>query len=275
MSSLSEKRPLQDQAAQTLPELSQETIYNQPKLTAELLQRVSKSNEKVLKNLTLAHDHDFEEKPDNLHSLALIGAENPSMSWKIWQALWKELTSPSTQKRPPVLVALDGIDHWMTLSKYRSAEYNLIHAHQLAPIRHFLQVLFNKDGAGTLANGGMILAARTGSNPPSVPDFELLVKQLDAQARGLKIGDEAFPMPQPYGRVDQRVLNLLEGSDGLNIQRLNGLERNLEARGLLEYFARSGILREAVSDRTVAEKWSLSGGGVIGELARFAQRLVV
>lgn len=251
-------------------------MYNQPKLTAELLQRISKSNDKVLKRLPLAHTHDLEgRQPKDLYSLTLIGAENPKLSWKIWQALWKELTSPSPAKRPPVLIALDGIEHWMTLSKYRSAEYKPIHAHQLVPIRQLLQVLFNKDGAGNLANGGMILAATSGSNTPSVPNFELLLKQLEAREKGLNVGDDGFPMPQPYKAVDERVLGLLDGSDGLSVQRLKGLEKDVEARGLLEYFARSGVMRQVVSATAVAEKWSLAGGGVIGEMARFGNRLIV
>jgi small subunit ribosomal protein S29 len=273
----SEKQPHQHQAAQTstaLAEPSQEIIYNQPTLIAELLQRISKSNERVLKSLSLAHDHHFEgHTPTNLLGLAVIGAEDSKLSWRVWQALWKELTSTSKQDRPPVMVALDGIDHWMTLSKYMSAEYSPIHALQLAPIRHFIEILFNKNGEGKLAHGGIVLAAMTASNSPSVPAFELLMKQLEAQERGLKMGEEGFPMPQPYETVDQRVLDLLEGSGELNVQRLQGLEKDVEARGLLEYFARSGVFREKVDEITVAEKWSLAGGGVVGEMARFGQRL--
>jgi small subunit ribosomal protein S29 len=279
MSPSSERQPFQDQATQTPPlqlETSQQIMYNQPKLTAELLQRVSKSNEKVLKQLSVAHTHDIAGHiPDDLYSLSVIGAQNPTMSWSVWQALWKELTLPSQHKRPPVLVALDGIDHWMTLSKYRSAEYNPIHAHQLAPIQHFLQILFNEHRAGQLENGGMVLASTSASNSPSLPTFDLLLKQLEATERGLKVGDEDFPMPQPYKAVDQRVLGLLPGSDGLSVQRLKGLEKDVEARGLLEYFAKSGVMREAVNDVMVGEKWSLAGGGVIGEMARYGKRLKV
>jgi len=277
MGSSSEKEPHQHQTAQTssIPaEPSQEIIYDQPTLTAELLQRISKSNERVLKTLSLAHNHHFEgHTPTNLHSLAVIGAEDSKLSWRVWQALWKELTSPSNQDRPPVMVALDGMNHWMTMSKYRSAEYIPIHALQLAPIRHFIEILFNKNGAGELAHGGIVLGAMTASNSPSVPAFELLMKQLEAQERGLKMGDEGFPVPHPYKTVDQKILDLLEGSGELNVQRLQGLEKDVEARGLLEYFARSGVFREKVDETTVAEKWSLAGGGVIGELARFGQRL--
>ena len=279
MTAPSEQQPVQDQAAkdQPMPEASQQLMYSQPKLTAELLRRVAKSNEKVLKTLTLDQTHNLGEShnPKDLHSLADIGAQNPKLSWPVWQSFWKELTSPSLQKRPPVLFTVDGIDHWMTLSKYMSAEYHPIHAHQLAPIRHFLDVLFNRDGAGNLASGGIVLAATTGSNIPAVPTLGLLLRQLEAKEEGLKIGDERFPMPGPYKRVDERVLGLLPGSDGLKVQRLKGLEKDVEARGLLEYYARSGVMREVVSPVTVAEKWSLAGGGLIGEMARFGKRLRV
>lgn len=276
----SKEQPLQAEAAQTPSlrrETSQQMIYDQPKLTADLLKRISNSNKAVLQKLSLAHAHKLDgHKPTNLHGLAVIGVEDSKLSWRVWQALWKELTSPSSQqKRPPVLVALDDIDHWMTLSRYRSAEFNPIHAHQLAPIRHFLHMLFNKDGVGQLANGGMILAARTASNGRSVPTFDLVLRQLDARQKGLRMGDNEFPMPQPYKAVDPLVLGLFEGSDGLSVQTLKGLERDVEARGLLEHFARSGLMREAVSAATVAEKWTLAGGGVVGELTNLAKRLRV
>ena len=105
--------------------------------------------------------------------------------------------------------------------------------------------------------------------------FDLLLRQLDAKERGVKMDAAEFPMPQPYEKVDQRVLDLLAGCDGLDVQRLKGLDRDVEARGLLEYFARSGVFREAVSEKTVGEKWSLAGGGVIGEMARFGRKVEV
>ena len=51
------------------------------------------------------------------------------------------------------------------------------------------------------------------------------------------------------------------------MHRLKGLSKD-EARGLMEYWAKSGILRQTVSESLVGEKWSLSGGGVVGELER-------
>jgi small subunit ribosomal protein S29 len=45
-----------------------------------------------------------------------------------------------------------------------------------------------------------------------------------------------------------------------------------EAKGLMEYYAMSGVLRGSVTERFVSEKWSLSGGGIIGELESAAVR---
>jgi small subunit ribosomal protein S29 len=81
-------------------------------------------------------------------------------------------------------------------------------------------------------------------------------------------------MPEPYRKVDQRVLNMLGGSEETTVQTLRGLSRD-EARGLLEYFARSGILKESITEAAVGEKWSLSGGGVVGEMANLGKRVRV
>jgi small subunit ribosomal protein S29 len=43
----------------------------------------------------------------------------------------------------------------------------------------------------------------------------------------------------------------------------------------MEYFARSGLLRENINDEWVGEKWSLAGGGVVGELEKLGRRLRV
>jgi len=135
-------------------------------------------------------------------------------------------------------------------------------------------MLFCRPSAPNLANGGMILAATSGSNSPNFPDFRLLLRQLSARASGLDVTDQDFPMPEPYRKVDQRVLNMLGGSEETTIRTLRGLSRN-EARGLLEYFARSGVLKENITEDTVGEKWTLSGGGVIGEMANLGKRVRV
>jgi small subunit ribosomal protein S29 len=250
-------------------------------MTSDLLSRAAHSNERVLSGLKVSHRHSISgerlKAGMSLRDLLLIGAQDQHQAWPVWQAFWKELTQPAETAKartPPVLIAIDGLDHWMGLSKYRSAEFELIHAHQLVLIREFVSMLFSQPSASDLANGGMILATTSGSNSPTLPSFSLLLRQLVARASGVQVTDPKFPMPEPYRKVDQRVLNLLGGSEETAVQTLRGLSRD-EARGLLEYFARSGMLKESITEAAVGEKWSLSGGGVIGEIANLGKRVRV
>ena len=86
-----------------------------------------------------------------------------------------------------------------------------------------------------------------------------------------------MPRPQPFVRYDERVMRVLGGvrpEGGIEVQRLEGLSRE-EARGLMEYWARSGMMRKEVSEGLVGEKWTVSGGGVVGELERGCVRMRV
>ena len=256
-----------------------EQLYVQPEMTVQLLSRAAYSNDKVLSSLKVAHKHTIPEVRTSfdmsLKDLALAGAETPSYAWAVWQAFWKELTVPVEKAaRPPVLIAIDGLDHWMTTSKYRSAAYELVHAHQLALVRQFVNVLFSQPSGESLPNGGMIIAATSGSNSPTLPDFSLLLRQLKARQSGMQVTDEGFPMPEPYRNIDQHVTNLIGAAEKPELVTLQGLSRG-EAKGLLEYYARSGMMRESITEAIVGEKWSLSGGGVIGEMAKLGKRVRV
>ncbi|KAK3061617.1 hypothetical protein LTS18_005793 [Coniosporium uncinatum] len=78
------------------------------------------------------------------------------------------------------------------------------------------------------------------------------------------------PRWNPFVPIDTRVLAALEG---VHVQRLHGLSKD-EARSVLEYYAASGLLRKQVTDKVVAENWTLSGGGIVGELEKAAVRRV-
>ena len=75
--------------------------------------------------------------------------------------------------------------------------------------------------------------------------------------------------PNPYIKHDFRVLPTFST---VPILRVDGLSR-VESRTVLEYYAKSGMLRTAVDERLVAEVWTLAGGGVVGELERMTARL--
>jgi small subunit ribosomal protein S29 len=63
-----------------------------------------------------------------------------------------------------------------------------------------------------------------------------------------------------------------EGMKGVEVLRLRGLSK-VEARGLMEYWAQSGVLRQQVDERSVTEKWALAGSGIVGEIERGALQM--
>jgi len=256
---------------------SKDQMYNQPQLAADLLSRLAYSNADVLTKLKPVHKHGDRidpRKSKNLKDLALIGAEDRIMAPRVWDAMWKELTVPvegAKEKRPPVLVAIDGVNFWMGETRYRSSDYKVIHAHQFTLVKQFLDLLFSR-GQNSLGNGGMVMAVTTKSNHPITPAFELLVRQTRARQDGVEMTDSSFPLGDPYAKMpDSRVAELFHPDTQTAVTELKGLSRP-ESKGLLEYFAKSGIFREAVTDSEVAEKWSLSGGGIVGEMCKLGAR---
>jgi small subunit ribosomal protein S29 len=263
-------------------ESDSEQMYIQPHLTQLLLQRAVSSNESILKSLRLNHDHG---KPltlgsnATLYDLAQLGARDFHLSWPAWQALFKELSVSGANARPPVLIAADGVDHWMGPTLYRNREHKPIHAHQLSLVKQFVNLLFSTsapDAPSTFANGGMILFSTSASNSPAYPTFELLLSQVRAvQNHHIQPSSADFPVPKPYSNPDEHVLSLsafATAPENVQLTDLTGLSRE-ESRGYLEYFAKSGLLHQRVTDVFVSEMRGLSGGGVVGELARLGKRI--
>lgn len=112
----------------------------------------------------------------------------------------------------------------------------------------------------------MILAATSGNNAPRSESMNLAIAQTEARQTD---GKAAAPLRHPYKPWDQRVLDVLSR---VPVARVKGLSKD-EAKTIMEYYARSGLLRGAVSEALVAEKWTLAGGGVVGELERGTVRM--
>jgi len=234
---------------------------------ANLLSQIARANASVLSNLQLSQKHTLPiplQSNISLDRLADLGAKDPDIAWPIFQALWAELTTSSTEttKRPPILLALDGLGHVMTNTKYRDPDFNPIHAHDLAIVKHFMDHL---SGARGLPNGGMVIAAASQSSNPVIPSLTLALSQMEARASG----NTEVPEPQPFQSYDERIFKSLEG---VTAQKLRGLTKD-EAHGLMDYYAKSGILRQTVTEALVTEKWTLSGGGIVGELERAAVKM--
>ena len=213
--------------------------------------------------MRLSHDHNLSipiQSNISLDRFAMMGASDPDLAPEIYTAIWKELTSASKEgeglARPPVVFTIDSIAHIMKESAYMSPDVTPIHAHDLTIVSHFFRLL---SGKSSLPNGGMVLATDSSSNKPTIPGFEHAV----ARNAALQSGKQA-PQWDPWVKVDQRTIDVL---DGVDVWQIKGLSRE-EARSIMEYYAKSGMLRQTVNDNLVAEKWTLSGGGIVGELEK-------
>lgn len=149
----------------------------------------------------------------------------------------------------------------MQNSLYRSAEFELIHAHDLAVINHFVAYL---SGEKSLPNGGAVIAATSRSHAPISKSMDLaIMQQINRQAE--QEGPERDPYEKKYDERADKVLK------NMQVMWLSGLSKR-EARSLMEYWAKSGVLRQRVDEKTVTEKWALAGNGTVGELERGALR---
>ncbi|MCJ1311590.1 37S ribosomal protein S23 mitochondrial [Agyrium rufum] len=282
-------------------EKGQRVLYQQPTYLSTLLGSISKANKDVLSKLNVSHEHtDFPTPlPQNLSLDSLIGygAQDSTLAHATFIALMKELTSPSTEEypRPPLMISLDGLGHIMKSTAYSSPDFKPIHAHDLHLPQWFISHLVGSSG---LPNGGAVIASTSASNRPATPALDLALSRLEAQqdaskvrpspndlAAALKMSPIApflrateqqptlVPQRDPHKVYDKRVLDVLSNEKGnnLRVQRLEPLTKE-DARGLLEYYAKSGVLRQRVEERLVGEKWSLSAG-VVGELERCTFRM--
>lgn len=253
-------------------------LYIQPHYTANLLSTIAKANEAVLSTLQLSMEHDLPipvQSNISLSRFAELGARKPEIAHSIYVALMKELSAPSKpdagegQNRPPLFLGFDAIDHAMRLSEYLNADAAKIHAHDLALINDFARYM---TGENALPNGGMILAAISESNRASSASLDWILDSKNGPQPRFSphTGWKTEPIKEwsPYAPFDERVGKMLKTAEPLKVEGLS----KAEAKGLMEYYARSGVYRHAVTERAVAEKWSVSGGGIVGALERATVR---
>ncbi|KAL8758233.1 MAG: hypothetical protein Q9199_001643 [Rusavskia elegans] len=205
----------------------------------------------------------------SLSRLASLGASDPEIAYPIFNLLITDLLSPG---RPPVFLGLDGLAHAMQPGTgYTAPNLKPIHPHELMILEWYFKFL---SGQQRLPNGGIVMAATSQSNAPKVPSLDLALSELEGSIVTRAGQSVAKKEKNPFVRYDERVLNTLKTGGGVQVQRLQGLSKE-EARGLMEYWAKSGMVRERVSEGFVGEKWAISGGGVVGELERAVVRMRV
>ena len=252
------------------------TIYIQPHYTAHVLGNLARANHTLLSTLKISKQHQLPipvQSNISLARFAELGARDPELAWPIWQALWSELTTLSKSeeqglRRPPVFVSMDGVDQAMRMSAYLDSDAKPIHAHDLALVQSFVNLL---SGQTQLPNGGMIIAATCASNRAASPTLDYCLDHAYVTQHNSQPESQSLPLPtwQPYVPIDARVESAMQR---VHVQKLKGLTKD-EARGVMEYYARSGMLRGSVTDGLVSEKWTLAGSGIIGELEKGVVRV--
>jgi small subunit ribosomal protein S29 len=130
-------------------------------------------------------------------------------------------------------------------------------------IKHFTSLL---SGEIKLPNGGMIIGATSGSNRPQVPTFDICLAKDETRRKLSSTG-----LWSPFIAHDKLVQQVMRTVD---VWYLDGIDRP-EARGIIDYYAQSGMLRDTVTDNLVSEKWAIAGRGIIGEIERATIRMRV
>ena len=93
--------------------------------------------------------------------------------------------------------------------------------------------------------------------------MDLMINQ--QLGRQIGLSEKDIPLRDPWERkYDLKGEGALEG---VKVVMLRGVTKD-EARGLMEYWARSGVYRGAVDEKSVVEKWVVGGHGVVGEVER-------
>lgn len=239
--------------------------YMQHAYALKMIQALRKANQKLLTELKTVNPHPnlVQHFPVGTPLMQIANsAKEADTTWPIFNALWQELTAPNVS-RPPILFALDGLAHIMKVSAYRSPAFELVHSHDLAIIRRFVDYL---SGATTLPNGGAVVAATTRGNSPRSPSMELELARREAEQMSVLTGrDVPAPTKEPYRKdYDDRVEASLKN---VQVTKLKGVSKP-EARAIMEYWAASGVLRSRVDEKTVSEKWTIGGNGILGEIER-------
>ncbi|KAH8905106.1 mitochondrial ribosomal protein [Coniochaeta sp. PMI_546] len=239
---------------------TQPTQYSQQAYALRMLQSLRKANQKLLLDLKTVFPHPdlVQHFPVGTSLLQVANAaKEPDTTWPIFNAILQELTAENAG-RPPILFSLDGLSFIMKMSEYRSPAFELIHSHDLSIVRRFVDYL---SGKAKLPNGGAVIAATSRGNSPRNPSMELMIAKQEAK-QGLI---DQPPAKEPYNRkYDDRVEAALTNIEVLKLQSVS----RSEARSLMEYWAASGLLRTAVDEQAVSDKWILGGNGNLGEMER-------
>lgn len=238
-------------------EIPKSDQFSHPTYILKLMQNIQEANREVLSGLYIKGDHiHLPFNAPRSMSLATLAtaAKEADAAWPTFAAFWQELLLPG---RPPIMMNLDGLNHIMRVSDYRSPAFKLIHSHDLALLRIFTDAL---SGKTEFVNGAAIIGVTTKGNCPKLISVDTAI----AQAVAAQTGQQMPTRDLLNKKYDDRVLEALKGVSVYDVKAVS----KTEARALMEYWAASGVLRMRVDERSVSERWTLAGNGVLGEIER-------
>ncbi|KAK5674250.1 hypothetical protein LTS10_012988 [Elasticomyces elasticus] len=215
---------------------------------------------------------DTEMKPIHAHDLAIAGEFTSLLSGK--KALpngGMVMASTSKSTRPSV----------PTLDHYLARGHAMTQSSRAGPIYAMRDALLEQIKVAAY-DGDLALLEKL-DMAPMHPDVAKQARELQREVRSLQdggasleklrkfLGEFEVELPKPavwdaYLPKDENVATVMES--GVQVTKVAGLSKD-EARSVMEYYARSGMLRGSpVTEGLVGEKWTLSGGGIIGELEK-------
>lgn len=250
----------------TNPQQWMQSVY-----ALKLMQSIRSANRAVLDRVYTTRSYEDFTNPvaEGATLNALIeSAREPDQAWGVFAALMHELmVQDEASPRPRVLFALDGLASIMRVSDYRSTTFEPVHSHDLAIVRMFVDLLA---GRTAFPSGGAVVAATCRSNAARNPSMELAIARQAARQLGggaAAAGEVGLPPRDPYGKgYDARTDEAMEAT-GIEVLDVKGISKK-EARSLMEYWAASGMLRAAVDEKEVSEKWITGGNGIIGQMEK-------
>lgn len=241
-----------------------------------------------------------------LATLAEAGANDEDRAWPIFQHIWRELQVPG--RPPVLycidnISHIMGDSKYTALNE--EERLRPIHAHDFVQVNHFIDHL---SGERELANGGMVLAATSLSEHVKSAALDTVIKAAEARQeneretrvsnyydpyqkldmRALKALTSDFESSTPSSTsaapvaaqtpeavdatatsepMETTAVATHKGVNELGVIRLKGITK-AEAKTILEYWATSGMVRQQIEEKFVADQWTIAGGGVFKELER-------
>jgi small subunit ribosomal protein S29 len=222
--------------------------------------------------LSRSYDIPVRNEPNmTLYDFGRIASLNTDLAWPIFRALWHEINLKSSPeidtfgKRPPILLCVDNISHIFGETKYqvlnKEGRLSSIHSYDMVLPKLVIDCITGNESFG---NGGMALGATSGSDRVTCHPLEVGIKLAESRKKNPDSLASLSDVWNPYDRIDRRVLDSMMD---LEVLELAGISKD-EAREMIEYWAYNGLVRERVGDHWVSDRWTMSGGGLMGELEK-------